>query len=129
MIGYRTGKIILNANWTRNIKRWKIQSNVTICSNWDVFVCVFSWISRSWNCSFKIQKGGNFKIIFPVQYPIIYNPDSAWYYAIKLFMQNVHGLDKQAFWKKWKDKNKSVSVWIENWYAYTSKQILISFEH
>ena len=42
-------------------------------------------------------------------------------------MQNVHGLDKQAFWKKWKDKNKS--VWIENWYAYTSKQILIAFEH
>ena len=42
-------------------------------------------------------------------------------------MQNVHGLDKQAFWKKWKDKNKS--VWIENCYTYTGKLILIAFEH
>ena len=25
--------------------------------------------------SFNWQKGGNFKIIFPVPYPIIYNPD------------------------------------------------------
>ena len=62
----------LSANWTRNIKSGKIQSNVTLRSNWDVFV--FIWISRSWSSSFEIQKDGNFKIIFLVPYPIIYNP-------------------------------------------------------
>ena len=53
--------------------KFKIQSNVTLRCNWDVFV--FIWISRSWSSSFEIQKRGNFKIIFPVPYPIIYNPD------------------------------------------------------
>ena len=37
-------------------------------------VFVFIWIFSSWSSSFEIQKGGNFKIIFPVLYPIIYNP-------------------------------------------------------
>ena len=39
-----------------------------------VFVFIWFWISRSWSSSFIIQKGGNFKIIFLVPYPIIYNP-------------------------------------------------------
>ena len=30
----------------------------------------------------KIQKGGNFKIIFPVPYPIIYNPGSVTFYTL-----------------------------------------------
>ena len=42
--------------------------------NKNVFVFIWFWISRSWSSSFVIQKGGNFKIIFLVPYPIIYNP-------------------------------------------------------
>ena len=36
------------------------------------FDCEFS---QSWLSSFNLQKGGNFKIIFPFPYPIIYNPE------------------------------------------------------
>ena len=43
-------------------------------NNKNVFVFIWFWISRSWNSSFIIQKGSNFKIIFLVPYPIIYNP-------------------------------------------------------
>ena len=39
-----------------------------------IYVFIWFWISRSWSSSFVIQKGGNFKIIFLVPYPIIYNP-------------------------------------------------------
>ena len=44
--------------------------------NKNVFVYVFIWcfeFSRSWFSSFNLKKGGNFKIIFPFPYPIIYN--------------------------------------------------------
>ena len=46
--------------------------------NKNVFVYVFIWcfeFSHSWFSSFNLKKGGNFKIIFPFPYPIIYNPD------------------------------------------------------
>ena len=43
--------------------KWK-QTHLSCC---EVF-------SRSWYSSFNWQKGGNFKIIFPILYPIIYNP-------------------------------------------------------
>ena len=38
-----------------------------------IFVSHYFEFSCSWLSSFKQQKGGNFKIIFPVPYPIIYN--------------------------------------------------------
>ena len=50
-------------------------------SNENKNVFVFIWcfeFSRSWFSSFNLKKGGNFKIIFPFPYPIIYNP--AYYY-------------------------------------------------
>ena len=75
MIGYGTVKIILKfPPFCQLNEEFEYQSNVTLCSNWNVFVCVFVWISRSWSSLFEIQKGGNFKIIFPFPYPIIYNP-------------------------------------------------------
>ena len=38
----------------------KFQIIVTVPSNWDVFVCVYIWISHSWSSLFEIQKGCNF---------------------------------------------------------------------
>ena len=43
-----------------------------------VFVCdaafILFWISHSWGSSFINQKGGNSKINFFLQYPIMYYP-------------------------------------------------------
>ena len=38
----------------------KFQIIVTLPSNWDLFVCVYIWISHSWSSLFEIQKGCNF---------------------------------------------------------------------
>ena len=41
------------------IKSGKTQSNATIHSSRDVFICIFILIFRSWNSLFEIQKGCN----------------------------------------------------------------------
>ena len=127
----------LSTNWTRNIKSRKIQSNVTLSSNWDVFVCVFVfiwiWISRSWCSSFKIQKGGNFKITFPVPYPIIYNPGHiAMPFLFKLLAQ--WALQKKTW--IWKDltinQNKIISavlsyIWCEYFFFWLDSNGSLNF--
>ena len=129
MIRYRTGKIILKfppfcqLNITRNIKSGKIQTNVTLRSKWDVFVCVcvfvFIRISHSWSCSFEIQKGGNFKIIFPVPYPIIYNT------YLKISSYKSSGRKQKKTWN-----NCCQLIWIDLWRDKSlpeeSKQALIA---
>ena len=36
---------------------------------YDCLFFVFIWFSGSWNSSFQIKKGGNYKIIFPTPLP------------------------------------------------------------
>ena len=50
-----------------------------------VFIWCFEF-SRSWFSSFNLQKGGNFQIIFPVPYPIIYNPGYYYFLPLATFM-------------------------------------------
>ena len=67
---------------------WGTSRAVNSKSNENKNVFVFIWcfeFSRSWFSSFNLQKGGNFKIIFPLPYPIIYNPDWKHY----KFVQNL----------------------------------------
>ena len=77
---YGTRKIILKLPpfWIRNEELQEREIQNQMKPKTKMFI-VFIWcfeFSRSWFSSFNLQKGGNFKIIFPLPYPIIYSPGS-----------------------------------------------------
>ena len=47
------------------------------------------WICCSWFSSFNLKKGGNYKIIFPFPYPIIYNPGGILNWKKKLYFKTL----------------------------------------
>ena len=77
MIRYGTGQIFWNShlsvNWTRNINSKKIQSNVTLRSNWDMFL--FSFVFPALEAPYSKFKNTAIPkyLPFSLPYPIIYN--------------------------------------------------------
>ena len=78
MIRYGTGQIFwkshLSVNWTRNIKSKKIQSNVTLRSNWDMFL--FSFVFPALEAPYsKFKKTAIPKYLpFSLPYPGAWEP-------------------------------------------------------
>ena len=70
-VTYDTVQNMKNVFWN-----WKVK----VIINWILFVggFFFIWISYCWSSSFKIQKGGNFKKIFPIPYLIMYILAEGW---------------------------------------------------
>ena len=107
MIGYGTRKIIfkLPPFWIMNEE---LQERENSKSNENKNIFVFIWcigFSRSWFSSFNLQKGGFFKIIFPLPHPIIYNPGR---YNVVHHVHVIVAADTNFFlyhWNGWENKN------------------------
>ena len=89
--------------------------------------------SCSWYSSFNWQKGGNFKIIFPVPYSIIYNPDITYipfqqtYIFKKMFFQDFWKFLRYTVFQEISGKSNPKDVWTTLLMKSRRRRIFIDF--